>query len=75
MCVIAAEMIGIPSNQGIGMFIIDMQSIGRYNSMLAGMMVIGIVGLIIGLGLQKLEGQTPLKGLRTDNGGILTILG
>lgn len=55
MCVIAAEMIGIPSNQGIGMFILDMQSIGRYNSMIAGMSVIGIVGLIIGLGLQKLE--------------------
>lgn len=47
MCVIAAEMIGISSNQGIGLFIIEMQNVGDMAAMLAGMGAIGLGGLII----------------------------
>ncbi|MHA1339943.1 MAG: ABC transporter permease [Promethearchaeota archaeon] len=55
MCVIAAEMIGISSNTGIGLFIIEMQNIGQMDSMLAGMLIIGIVGLLISGVFQLIE--------------------
>ncbi|MHA1720198.1 MAG: ABC transporter permease [Promethearchaeota archaeon] len=44
MCVIAAEMMGI-SGAGIGYFINYMKNIGNYSNMMAGMLMIAIVGL------------------------------
>ncbi len=44
MCVIAAEMMGI-SGAGIGYFINYMKNIGHYSNMMAGMLMIAIVGL------------------------------
>ena len=46
MCVIAAEMMGI-SGAGIGYFINYMKNIGHYSNMMAGMMMIALVGLLI----------------------------
>ncbi|MHA1819541.1 MAG: ABC transporter permease [Promethearchaeota archaeon] len=58
MCVIAAEMIGVSSNKGIGLFIMNMLSMGRITSMLCGMIMIGIVGLFIAISLKALEKYT-----------------
>ncbi len=44
MCVIAAEMMGI-SGAGIGYFINYMKNIGHYSNMVAGMLMIAIIGL------------------------------
>ena len=46
MCVIAAEMMGI-SGAGIGYFINYMKNIGYYSNMVAGMLMIAVVGLLI----------------------------
>ncbi len=46
MCVIAAEMMGI-SGAGIGYFINYMKNIGHYSHMMAGMIMIAIMGLLI----------------------------
>ncbi|QEE15529.1 ABC transporter permease [Promethearchaeum syntrophicum] len=46
MCVIAAEMMGI-SGAGIGYFINYMKNIGNYSNMVAGMLMIAIIGLLI----------------------------
>ncbi|WP_457557883.1 ABC transporter permease [Candidatus Harpocratesius sp.] len=46
MCVIAAEMMGI-SGAGIGYFINYMKNIGYYSYMVAGMLMIALVGLLI----------------------------
>ncbi|UYP47626.1 hypothetical protein NEF87_003911 [Candidatus Lokiarchaeum ossiferum] len=46
MCVIAAEMMGIDVNiGGIGYFINYMKDVGNYANMMAGMLMIAIVGL------------------------------
>ncbi|MHA1648218.1 MAG: ABC transporter permease, partial [Promethearchaeota archaeon] len=46
MCVIAAEMMGISGNiGGIGYFISYMKNIGNYSYMMAGMLMIALVGL------------------------------
>jgi len=55
MCIIAAEMIGISSNTGIGLFIMIMQSIAQIDSMIAGMIMIGLVGILIAIMFQLIE--------------------
>ncbi len=61
MCVIAAEMMGVDVNSGgIGYFINFMKDIGHYANMMAGMMMIAIVGLAIN-GLFEILEQYALK--------------
>ncbi|MEX2719298.1 MAG: ABC transporter permease [Candidatus Sigynarchaeota archaeon] len=54
MCVIAAEMIGV-SDGGIGYFINDMKNIGNYVYMMAGMLMLAVVGLGISMFFLVLE--------------------
>jgi NitT/TauT family transport system permease protein len=54
MCVIAAEMIGV-TTAGIGYFINYMTFIGRYADMMAGMLMIGLVGLLINYFFKAME--------------------
>lgn len=61
MCVIAAEMIGV-TNAGIGYFINYTKLIGLYADMMAGMLMIGLVGLIINY-VFKLAEKIVLRGI------------
>jgi len=65
MCVIAAEMIGV-SDGGIGYFINDMKNIGNYTYMMAGMLMLAIVGLGISLLFIALE-RYGIKWVETIN--------
>ena len=59
MSVIAAEMMGL-IGAGIGYFINYMKTIGLYSYMMAGMLMIGIVGLLLEASFKLLE-KTLLK--------------
>lgn len=54
LVVVAAEMISV--NSGLGFLIIDARNAGnRYDLVVAGMVIIGAVGLLLDLGMRKLE--------------------
>ncbi|MHA1522109.1 MAG: ABC transporter permease [Promethearchaeota archaeon] len=56
MSVIAAEMMGVSGNiGGIGYFINYMKDIGKYSYMIAGMLMIALVGLLIEIGFKLVE--------------------
>jgi ABC-type nitrate/sulfonate/bicarbonate transport system permease component len=57
MCVIASEMIGLRKPVGLGFFVLEMQYLGRYLEMIAGMIMIGLVGLFLDYGLRFLENR------------------
>jgi NitT/TauT family transport system permease protein len=60
LVVVAAEMIAV--NSGLGFLIVDARNAGnRYDLVVAGMVLIGIIGLLLDLGMQTLE---RLKSLR-----------
>ena len=64
LVVVAAEMIAV--NSGLGFLIIDARNAGnRYDLVVAGMVMIGITGLILDLGMRRLE---KLKSLRWGYG-------
>jgi NitT/TauT family transport system permease protein len=64
LVVVAAEMIAV--NSGLGFLIIDARNAGnRYDLVIAGMVLIGITGLILDLGMRRLE---KLKALRWGYG-------
>lgn len=46
MCIIAAEMIGVMRALGLGFFVITMYELARYPEMIAGMIMIGIMGYL-----------------------------
>jgi NitT/TauT family transport system permease protein len=51
---VAAEMIAVSS--GLGFLIVDARNAGnRYDLVVAGMLIIGIIGLLLDLGMQSLE--------------------
>lgn len=54
MCIVAAEMVGV-SGGGVGSYIYRMASVGRYDDMFAGMIVIGILGFITVGGASYIE--------------------
>ncbi len=59
LVVVAAEMIAV--NSGLGYLIIDARNAGmRYDLVVAGMMLIGIIGLILDLGVRQLERMDEL---------------
>ena len=60
--VVAAEMIAV--NSGLGFLIVDARNAGnRYDLVVAGMVIIGVIGLLLDLGMRSLE---KTKSLRWD---------
>jgi len=54
MVVVAAEMLGVDS--GLGYLILDSRNAGkRYDLVIAGMLMIGAIGLLLDLGMRRLE--------------------
>src|ERR1700733_6158917 len=54
LVVVAAEMIAV--NSGLGFLIVDARNAGnRYDLVVAGMVVIGIIGLLLDMGMRSLE--------------------
>lgn len=66
LVVVAAEMIAV--NSGLGFLIVDARNAGnRYDLVIAGMVLIGLTGLILDIGMRSLE---KLKALRWGYGSI-----
>jgi len=56
LVVVAAEMIAV--NSGLGFLIVDARNAGnRYDLVVAGMVVIGLIGLLLDTGMRSLESQ------------------
>jgi len=54
LVVVAAEMISV--NSGLGFLIVDARNAGnRYDLVIAGMVLIGLIGLLLDLGMRSLE--------------------
>jgi NitT/TauT family transport system permease protein len=54
LVVVAAEMIAV--NSGLGFLIIDARNAGnRYDLVVAGMVIIGLIGLLLDMGMRSLE--------------------
>jgi NitT/TauT family transport system permease protein len=60
LVVVAAEMIAV--NSGLGFLIIDARNAGnRYDLVIAGMVLIGVTGLILDWGMRRLENLKALR--------------
>ena len=60
LVVVAAEMIALRS--GLGYLIMDSRNAGnRYDLVVAGMIIIGIIGLILDVAMRKLEGLKSVR--------------
>ncbi len=60
LVVVAAEMIAV--NSGLGYLIIDARNAGkRYDLVVAGMVMIGLIGLVLDLLVRKLEGFDEVR--------------
>jgi NitT/TauT family transport system permease protein len=56
LVVVAAEMIAVTS--GLGFLIVDARNAGnRYDVVVAGMVMIGLIGVVLDLGMRRLEGS------------------
>ena len=54
LVVVAAEMIAV--NSGLGFLIVDARNAGnRYDLVVAGMVIIGVIGLLLDMGMRSLE--------------------
>ena len=66
LVVVAAEMISV--NSGLGFLIVDARNAGnRYDLVVAGMVIIGIIGLLLDIGMRSLE-QIPSFRWRSSEG-------
>jgi NitT/TauT family transport system permease protein len=60
LTVVAAEMIAV--NSGLGFLIVDARNAGnRYDLVVAGMLIIGAIGLLLDLGMRSLEGVRSVR--------------
>lgn len=60
LVVVAAEMIAV--NSGLGFLIVDARNAGnRYDLVVAGMVMIGVIGLLLDIGMRSLEGIKSLR--------------
>ena len=60
LVVVAAEMIAVSS--GLRFLIVDARNAGnRYDLVVAGMVLIGVIGLLLDLGMRSLEGLPSLR--------------
>ena len=66
LVIVAAEMIAVTS--GLGYLIIDARNAGkRYDLVIAGMLIIGVIGLALDLGIRRLEGAKSVRwGFRNE---------
>jgi len=66
LVVVAAEMIAV--NSGLGFLIVDSRNAGnRYDLVVAGMVMVGIIGLLLDTGMRSLEKMRSLQwGYATD---------
>ena len=60
LVVVAAEMIAV--NSGLGFLIVDARNAGnRYDLVVAGMVMIGVIGLLLDTGMRSLETIRSLR--------------
>ncbi len=60
LVVVAAEMIAV--NSGLGFLIVDARNAGnRYDLVVAGMVLIGVIGLLLDIGMRSLERAKSLR--------------
>jgi NitT/TauT family transport system permease protein len=60
LVVVAAEMIAV--NSGLGFLIVDARNAGnRYDLVVAGMVMIGVIGLLLDITMRRLERAEPLR--------------
>ena len=60
LVVVAAEMIAV--NSGLGFLIVDARNAGnRYDLVVAGMVLIGVIGLLLDLALRRMERWRPVR--------------
>jgi NitT/TauT family transport system permease protein len=60
LVVVAAEMIAV--NSGLGFLIIDARNAGnRYDLVVAGMVIIGVIGLLLDMAMRSLERMKSLR--------------
>ena len=60
LVVVAAEMIAV--NSGLGFLIVDARNAGnRYDLVVAGMVLIGVIGLLLDMGMRSLESIRSLR--------------
>ena len=56
LVVVAAEMVVVnPKSGGLGYLILDSRSAGRYDLVVAGMVIIGVIGLLLDLFVRQVE--------------------
>lgn len=66
LVVVAAEMIAV--NSGLGFLIVDARNAGnRYDLVVAGMVSIGLIGLLLDTGMRSLEGIRSLRWGYSEN--------
>jgi len=66
LVVVAAEMIAV--NSGLGFLIIDARNAGnRYDLVVAGMVMIGVIGLLLDVAMRSLEGVKSLRWGYSEN--------
>jgi ABC-type nitrate/sulfonate/bicarbonate transport system permease component len=58
MTLVAAEITGVKEGYGLGYMIMTARDIQRPDEILAGMLVIGVIGLLIDIGLRTAESKT-----------------
>ena len=58
MTLVAAEFTGVKEGYGLGYMIMTARDIQRPDEILAGMLVIGVIGLLIDIGLRAIESRT-----------------
>jgi ABC-type nitrate/sulfonate/bicarbonate transport system permease component len=58
MTLVAAEFTGVKEGYGLGYMIMTARDIQRPDEILAGMLVIGVIGLLIDIGLRTTESKT-----------------
>jgi NitT/TauT family transport system permease protein len=60
LVVVAAEMIAV--NSGLGFLIVDARNAGnRYDLVVAGMIMIGVIGWLLDIGMRSLERAKSLR--------------
>ena len=60
LVVVAAEMVAI--NSGLGYLIIDSRNAGtRYDLVVAGMVIIGVIGYLLDLAMRRLEALDEVR--------------
>ena len=65
LVVVAAEMISV--NSGLGFLIVDARNAGnRYDLVVAGMVIIGVIGLLLDLGMRSLEQMKSFRWINSE---------